>query len=64
MIDYLAYEVNSNVRELIGVINSVIAYATVYKMEPTLELLKETIDKIATKQNKVIDIPYIQECGV
>ena len=61
MIDYLAYEVNSNVRELIGVINSVIAYATVYKMEPTLELLKETIDKIATKQNTVIDIPYIQD---
>ena len=61
MVDYLAGEVKSNVRELIGVINSVIAYSTVYKSELSLELLKDTINKIASTQKKVINIPYIQE---
>lgn len=61
MVDYLAGEVNSNVRELIGVINSVIAYSTIYKSDLSLELLKDTIKKIASTQKKVINIPYIQE---
>ncbi|MDO5615884.1 MAG: chromosomal replication initiator protein DnaA, partial [Cruoricaptor ignavus] len=61
MVDYLAGEVNTNVRELIGVINSVIAYSTVYKSDLSLELLKDTINKIASTQKKVINIPYIQE---
>ncbi|MEC5395742.1 chromosomal replication initiator protein DnaA [Bergeyella sp. RCAD1439] len=61
MVDYLAGEVNSNVRELIGVINSVIAYSTIYKSDLSLELLKETINKIASTQKKIINIPYIQE---
>ncbi|MDL1913472.1 MAG: chromosomal replication initiator protein DnaA [Bergeyella sp.] len=60
MIDFLAGEVRSNVRELIGVINSVIAYSTVYRSELTLDLLKETINKIASTQKKVVNIPYIQ----
>ncbi len=61
MLDYLASEVKTNVRELIGVINSVIAYSTIYKSDLSLELLKETISKIAANQKKVINIPYIQE---
>ncbi|MDO4225237.1 MAG: chromosomal replication initiator protein DnaA [Bergeyella zoohelcum] len=63
MLDFLAAKVNSNVRELIGVINSVIAYSTVYKSDLSLDLLKETIDKIASnqKEKKTINIPYIQE---
>ena len=61
MVDYLAGEVKSNVRELIGVINSVIAYSTIYKSELSLELLKDTINKIASTQKKIINIPYIQE---
>ncbi|MBS1548938.1 MAG: chromosomal replication initiator protein DnaA [Bacteroidetes bacterium] len=61
MLDFLANEVNSSVRDLIGVINSVIAYSTVYKSDLSLDLLKETISKIATIKKKVIDVPYIQE---
>ncbi|ADQ81183.1 chromosomal replication initiator protein DnaA [Riemerella anatipestifer] len=61
MIDFLAGEVQSNVRELIGVINAVIAYSTIYKSDLTLDLLKETINKISANQKKVISIPYIQE---
>ncbi|AYO57268.1 chromosomal replication initiator protein DnaA [Chryseobacterium sp. 6424] len=61
MLDFLASEVKTNVRELIGVINSVIAYSTIYKSDLSLDLLKETINKIAANQKKVINIPYIQE---
>lgn len=61
MLDYLASEVKASVRDLIGVINSVIAYSTVYKSDLTLELLKETISKISNNKKKVINISYIQE---
>lgn len=61
MLDFLATEVKSSVRDLIGVINSVIAYSTVYKSDLTLELLKETISKIASNKKKIINIPYIQD---
>ncbi len=52
MLDFLAAEAKTNVRELIGVINSVIAYSTVYKRDLSLELLKETINRIAANQKK------------
>lgn len=61
MLDFLATEVKSSVRDLIGVINSVIAYSTIYKSDLTLDLLKETISKIASTKKKIINIPYIQE---
>ena len=61
MVDFLAGEVKSNVRELIGVINSVIAHSMISKSDLSLELLKETINKIAANQKKTINIPYIQE---
>lgn len=61
MVDFLAGEVKSNVRELIGVINSVIAYSTIYKSDLSLELLKDTINKIAANQKKTINILYIQD---
>jgi chromosomal replication initiator protein len=61
MVDFLAGEVKSNVRELIGVINSVIAHSMISKSDLSLDLLKETINKIAANQKKTINIPYIQE---
>jgi len=61
LVDYLATEVHSNVRELIGIINSVIAHSMILKSELTIDLLKETIGKIADNQKKIINISYIQE---
>lgn len=61
MIDFLASEVQSNVRELIGVINSVIAHSMIYKSDLSLDLLKETINKISNNQKKTINIALIQE---
>ncbi|NAW50311.1 chromosomal replication initiator protein DnaA [Elizabethkingia argentiflava] len=61
LIEYLASEVNSNVRELIGIINSVIAHSMINKSDLTIELLKETISKIAANKKKTINISYIQD---
>ncbi len=61
ILDFLASEVDTNIRELVGVINSVIVYSTVYKTELSLELLKSTIRKITQKKEKTITIPFIQE---
>lgn len=61
MIDFLASEVQSNVRELIGVINSVIAHSMIYKSDLSLDLLKETINKISNNQKKTINISSIME---
>ena len=61
IIDFLASEAKSNVRDIIGIVNSVIAYSTIYKSDLTIDLLKETINKIAINQKKTINIPYIQE---
>lgn len=61
IIDYLAAEVKSNVRDIIGVVNAVIAHSVIAKSDITFELLKETINKISNNQKKTINIPYIQE---
>lgn len=61
LIDYLAAEVQSNVRELIGIINSVIAHSMILKSEVTIDLLKDTIAKIADNQKRIINIAYIQD---
>lgn len=52
MIDFLASEVKSNVRELIGVINSVIAHSMIHESELSLDLLKETINTISKTKGK------------
>jgi len=59
-IDYLASETNSNVRELIGIINSVIAHSMINRSELSMDLLKETIDKISSGRKKHIDVKHIQ----
>jgi chromosomal replication initiator protein len=40
MLDFLAAEAKTNVRELIGIINSVIAYSTIYKQDLSLNFIE------------------------
>lgn len=61
MIDFLAKETHTNVRELEGIINSVIAHATYNKSDINVELLKSTINKIAVCKNKITNINFIQQ---
>lgn len=61
IINFLAEEVKANVRELVGVINSVIAHSVVYGSDFSLDLLKETIKKISQYKEREINIAHIQD---
>ncbi len=61
VIEYIAYEVDSNIREIEGVLISLMAHSTVSKVEIDLSLAKSVINKIVKNTNREIDILFIQE---
>lgn len=61
VIEYIAYSISTNVRELEGVLNSLLAQSVLNKKTITLELAKQMIDKIVRNSAKEISIDYIQK---
>ena len=61
VVEYIAREVDSNIREIEGVLISLMAHSTIYKMGIDLNLAKSIINKIVKNTNREIDINYIQE---
>mgnify|MGYP002876575909 CR=1 FL=1 len=61
IVDYIALQVDTNVRELEGVLISLLAHSTIIKKEIDLELTKSVINKIVKNNKKKININYIQE---
>ena len=61
IVDYIALQVDTNVRELEGVLISLLAHSTIIKKEIDLELTKSVINKIVKNKKKKININYIQE---
>lgn len=61
VIEYLAYSVTSNIRELEGAMISVLAQASLNKKEITLDLAKQIVDNFIKNSNKEISIDYIQK---
>jgi chromosomal replication initiator protein len=61
VIEYLAYSVDTNVRELEGVIISLIANASLVRKEIDLELAKETLKSIVHDIDSEVGIDYIQK---
>ncbi len=61
IVDYIALQVETNVRELEGVLISLLAHSTIIKKEINLELTKSVINKIVKNTKKKININYIQE---
>ncbi|MCM1102992.1 MAG: chromosomal replication initiator protein DnaA [Clostridium sp.] len=62
IIRYIAENVTSNIRELEGSLNKVIAYSKIRKEELTLELAKNALkDIISSEQNRDITPSYIIE---
>ncbi len=61
VIEYLAYSITSNIRELEGAMISVLAQASLNKKEITLELTKQIVDNFIKNTNKEISIDYIQK---
>ncbi|MDO9512355.1 MAG: chromosomal replication initiator protein DnaA [Bacteroidales bacterium] len=61
VIEYLAYSINSNIRELEGALVSLIAHSSLNKKAITLELARKMIDKFVINTTKEISIDYIQK---
>ncbi len=61
IIEYIAFQVDTNVRELEGVLVSLLAHSTITKEDISIELTKSIISKIVKDTNREIDIKYIQE---
>ncbi len=61
VIEYLAYSINTNVRELEGALISLLAQSTLNKKQITVELAKQMIDKFVKSTTREISIDYIQK---
>lgn len=61
VIQYVAKNIRSNVRELEGAIISLIAQASFNKKEITIELAKEIIEKFVKNTKREVSIDYIQK---
>ena len=60
ILDYIAKNVKSNIRDLEGSLNRVNAFSSLQKRELTLELAQEALkDTISTDGNKVITVDHI-----
>lgn len=61
VIEYLAYSINTNVREIEGALNSLIAQSSLNKKAITLDLAKKMIDKFVKNTAREVSIEYIQK---
>ncbi|MGP1515780.1 MAG: chromosomal replication initiator protein DnaA [Bacteroidales bacterium] len=61
VIEYLAYSVNTSIRELEGALVSVVAHSTLSKRDITTDLAKEIVDKFVKSNTREITIEYIQK---
>lgn len=61
VVEYLAYSINTNVRELEGALISLLAQASLNKKTITIELAKSMIDKFVKNTAREVSIDYIQK---
>jgi chromosomal replication initiator protein len=61
VVEYLAYSINTNVRELEGALISLLAQSSLNKKIITLDLAKQMIDKFVKNTSREISIDYIQK---
>lgn len=61
VVEYLAYNITTNIREMEGALISILAQASLNKKLITLELAKQMIDKFVKSTAREISIDYIQK---
>ncbi len=61
VLEYLAYSVDTNIRELEGVLISLIAHASLMKKDIDLELAKQTLKTIVHDIDTEVSIDFIQK---
>ncbi len=61
VIEYLAYNITTNVRELEGALISLVAQSTLNRKSITMELARQMIDKFVKNTTREISIDFIQK---
>ncbi|MFT4879254.1 MAG: chromosomal replication initiator protein [Flavobacteriales bacterium] len=61
VVEYLAYSITTNIRELEGALISLIAQASMNRKSITLDLAKQMIDKFVKNTAREVSIDYIQK---
>jgi len=61
VVEYLAYSISSNIRELEGALISLIAQASLNKKNINIELARQMIDKFVKNTAREVSIDYIQK---
>jgi len=61
IVQFIALQVDTNIRELEGVLISLLAHSTITKKSIDLDLAKSVINKIVKDTKREIDIKYIQD---
>ena len=61
VVDYLAYSITTNVRELEGALISILAQSSLNKKSITIDLAKQMIDKFVKNTAREISIDHIQK---
>ena len=61
VVEYLAYSITTNIRELEGALISLLAQSSLNKKAVTLELAKSMIDKFVKNTAREVSIDYIQK---
>ena len=61
VIEYIAYSITSNVRELEGALISLLAQSSLNKKEITIDLAKSMLDKFVRNTVREVSIDYIQK---
>ena len=61
VVEYVAYSVDTNIRELEGVLISMIAHASLMKKEVDLELAKQILKNLVRDIDSEVGIDYIQK---
>ncbi len=61
VVEYLAYSINTNIREMEGALTSLIAQASLNKKAITLDLARQMIDKFVKNTAREVSIEYIQK---
>jgi chromosomal replication initiator protein len=61
VVEYIATNISTNIRELEGALISLLAQSTLNKREITIDLAREMIEKLIKSTKKEISIDYIQK---
>lgn len=61
VVEYIAYTVDTNIRELEGVVVSLIAHASLMRVDVDLELAKKVLKNIVKEIDSEVGIDYIQK---